>query len=46
MGQVIASAGEAPGFATGWIDRERLEAVRLKNPSLANRRFPTYRDTP
>ena len=46
MGQIIASAGEAPGFATGWIDRDRLEAVRLKNPSLANRRFPRYRDSP
>jgi deaminated glutathione amidase len=39
MGQVVAGAGEAPGFVTAWIDRERLDAVRLKNPSLANRRF-------
>jgi predicted amidohydrolase len=39
MGQIVAGAGEAPGFVTGWIDRDRLDAVRLKNPSLANRRF-------
>ncbi len=39
MGQIVAGAGEAPGFVTAWIDRERLESVRAKNPSLANRRF-------
>ena len=39
MGQIVAGAGEAPGFVTAWIDRERLDAVRSKNPSLANRRF-------
>ena len=39
MGQIVAGAGEAPGFVTAWIDRARLEAVRAKNPSLANRRF-------
>lgn len=39
MGQIVAGAGEAPGFVTAWIDRARLEAVRAKNPSLTNRRF-------
>jgi predicted amidohydrolase len=39
MGQIVAGAGEAPGFVTAWIDRARLEAVRVMNPSLANRRF-------
>jgi deaminated glutathione amidase len=39
MGQIVASAGEAPGFVTAWIDRARLDEVRAKNPSLANRRF-------
>jgi predicted amidohydrolase len=39
MGQIVAGAGEAPGFVTAWIDRARLDAVRLTNPSLANRRF-------
>jgi predicted amidohydrolase len=39
MGVVAASAGEAPGVAVTTISRERIESVRLKNPSLANRRF-------
>jgi deaminated glutathione amidase len=39
MGQILAGAGEAPGFVTAWIDRDRLDAVRIANPSLANRRF-------
>ena len=39
MGVVVASAGEAPGVAVTAISSERVEAVRLKNPSLANRRF-------
>jgi predicted amidohydrolase len=39
MGQIVAGAGEAPGFVTAWIDHARLEEVRAKNPSLANRRF-------
>ncbi|MFJ2721927.1 nitrilase-related carbon-nitrogen hydrolase [Streptomyces sp. NPDC087437] len=39
MGHVAASAGEAPGVASAVIDAERVEAVRAKNPSLANRRF-------
>jgi deaminated glutathione amidase len=39
MGVVAASAGEAPGIAVTTISRERIESVRLKNPSLVNRRF-------
>jgi predicted amidohydrolase len=39
MGQIVAGAGEAPGFVTAWIDQARVESVRAKNPSLANRRF-------
>ncbi|MGH3747514.1 MAG: carbon-nitrogen hydrolase family protein, partial [Micromonosporaceae bacterium] len=39
MGHVVASAGEAPGVACGQISLSRVEAVRAKNPSLANRRF-------
>ncbi|MFF4827301.1 carbon-nitrogen hydrolase family protein [Streptomyces sp. NPDC001312] len=39
MGHVAASAGEAPGVASAVIDAARVEAVRAKNPSLANRRF-------
>ena len=39
MGQLVASAGEMPGIATAWIDKDRVAQVRLKNPSLANRRF-------
>jgi predicted amidohydrolase len=39
MGQIVAGAGEAPGFVTAWIDHARLDEVRAKNPSLANRRF-------
>lgn len=38
-GAVVASAGEAPGFVTGWIDRDRVDAVRRRDPSLQNRRF-------
>ncbi|MFB6960410.1 carbon-nitrogen hydrolase family protein [Streptomyces sp. NPDC056309] len=39
MGHVAASAGEAPGVASAVVDAARVEAVRAKNPSLANRRF-------
>ncbi len=39
MGAVLAAAGEAPGSALGRLSAERLDAVRAKNPSLANRRF-------
>ena len=39
MGQIVAGAGEAPGFVTAWIEHARLDEVRAKNPSLANRRF-------
>ena len=39
MGVVAASAGEAPGVATAVLTPSRVEEVRAKNPSLANRRF-------
>lgn len=39
MGVVVASAGEAPGVVTTTMSGERIEAVRLKNPSRSNRRF-------
>jgi predicted amidohydrolase len=39
MGVVLASAGEAPGLAVAELDRARLDDVRTRNPSLANRRF-------
>ncbi|GAA3739044.1 putative amidohydrolase [Spinactinospora alkalitolerans] len=39
MGHLAASAGEAPGIASAVLDPSRLETVRAKNPSLANRKF-------
>ncbi|WP_433517871.1 carbon-nitrogen hydrolase family protein [Nonomuraea sp. CA-143628] len=39
MGQIAASAGEAPGVASAVIGAERVKTVRAKNPSLTNRRF-------
>jgi predicted amidohydrolase len=39
MGIVVANAGEVEGVASAHIDSERVNAVRAKNPSLANRRF-------
>jgi len=39
MGIVVANAGEVEGVASAYIDSERVNAVRAKNPSLANRRF-------
>jgi predicted amidohydrolase len=39
MGTVLAGAGEAPGVAVGRLSIDRIDAVRAKNPSLANRRF-------
>ncbi|NQX10775.1 carbon-nitrogen hydrolase family protein [Microbacteriaceae bacterium VKM Ac-2855] len=38
-GVVIASAGEAPGVVFAELDPVRLDAVRARVPSLANRRF-------
>lgn len=38
-GVVVASAGEAPGVVFAEIGIERLETVRSRVPSLANRRF-------
>jgi predicted amidohydrolase len=39
MGAVVAGAGESPGLAVARLSADRIEAVRTKNPSLANRRF-------
>ncbi|WP_171055291.1 MULTISPECIES: carbon-nitrogen hydrolase family protein [unclassified Nonomuraea] len=39
MGTIVASAGESEGLASGPLSAERIEQVRAKNPSLANRRF-------
>lgn len=39
MGQLVAGAGEAPGIAGGSIEAARVQAVRDRNPSLANRKF-------
>ncbi|MEU6719317.1 carbon-nitrogen hydrolase family protein [Nonomuraea sp. NPDC046802] len=39
MGVIAASAGEAPGIASATVTADRVDQVRAKNPSLANRRF-------
>ncbi|GAA2440595.1 carbon-nitrogen hydrolase family protein [Actinomadura vinacea] len=39
MGVIVASAGEAPGIASGVVSADRVDQVCAKNPSLANRRF-------
>ncbi|WP_426520421.1 carbon-nitrogen hydrolase family protein [Diaminobutyricibacter sp. McL0618] len=39
MGVALAALGEAPGFVTATLSRERLDAVRQANPSLALRRY-------
>jgi predicted amidohydrolase len=39
MGVVVASAGEVPGIGLTTLTGDRIDEVRLKNPSLANRRF-------
>lgn len=39
MGTVLAGVGERPGVAVAEIDPSRIDAVRVSNPSLANRRF-------
>ena len=39
MGAVAASAGESPGMAVARLSADRIAAVRVKYPSLANRRF-------
>jgi predicted amidohydrolase len=38
-GVVLANAGEAPGVVFADLETDRLDAVRVKVPSLANRRF-------
>jgi predicted amidohydrolase len=44
MGVVLADGGEEPGYAVAEVRPERLERVRAKNPSLANRRFRVVAD--
>ncbi|MBT2531067.1 carbon-nitrogen hydrolase family protein [Arthrobacter sp. ISL-48] len=39
FGVVLANAGETPGVVFANVEIERLNAVRVKVPSLANRRF-------
>jgi predicted amidohydrolase len=39
MGTVIAGVGERPGIAVAEVTPDRIEQVRQRNPSLANRRF-------
>jgi len=39
MGVEIATVGEGTDVALAWVSRARIEAVRLKNPALALRRF-------
>jgi deaminated glutathione amidase len=39
MGVVVAGLGDEEGVASAEVDAERLAAVRLRNPSLANRRL-------
>jgi predicted amidohydrolase len=39
MGVALAALGETSGLATATLTRERLEAVRQANPSLALRRY-------
>ncbi len=42
MGVAIVSAGEGEGFVIGEVTRDRVEEVRLLNPSLAMRRPDVY----
>jgi len=44
MGVAIVNAGDSEGVAVGEVTRERLEEVRLINPSLAMRRPDVYAD--
>ena len=39
MGVALATLGETPGLASATLSRERLDAVRRLNPSLALRRY-------
>lgn len=39
MGVPVAALGERRGVTTGSVSLERVEEVRLKNPSLKNRRY-------
>ena len=42
MGVALVSAGETEELVSGEVTRERLQAVRAKNPSLAMRRPDVY----
>ena len=44
MGVAIVNADESEGLTVGEVTRERLEEVRLINPSLAMRRPDVYAD--
>jgi len=39
MGVIVCSLGDEEAAVTGDLDRERVESVRSRNPSLANRRM-------
>jgi predicted amidohydrolase len=39
MGVTLAALGEQDGLITADLDRDRLDDVRAKNPSLAARRY-------
>ena len=39
MGVTLAALGEEDGLITADLDRDRLDDVRVKNPSLAARRY-------
>lgn len=41
-GTVIARASDKPGVILAEIDLDYLEAVRRRNPSVANRRTDVY----
>jgi predicted amidohydrolase len=41
MGVILAELGEETAIAIADVERGRLEAVRMKNPALNHRRFPS-----
>jgi predicted amidohydrolase len=43
MGVAVARLGDETGLITADLSPERVREVRERNPSLANRRFPTVR---
>ena len=42
MGVAVVSGGESEGVVAGEVNRERLDEVRLTNPSLSLRRPDVY----